>query len=85
VDKKQFRKDIEAKLGETFGHLAEGAEKKFKKLVKKLSHLLTDGLHKPEPKPAKAKKRKAASQKTLKKDAKKTARKAVNKTPGKAK
>lgn len=62
MDKKQFRKDIEAKLDTAFGHLAKGADKKFRKLVKKASHLLANGLHKPEPKPkpAKAKKKKAA-------------------------
>lgn len=75
MDKKQFRKDIESKLSETFGHLAKGAEKKFKKLVKKLSHVLTDGLHKPEPKPAKAKKQKAAAKKSPGKTVKKPAKK----------
>lgn len=75
MDKKLFRKDIESKLSETFGHLAEGAEKKFKKLVKKLSHVLTDGLHKPEPKPAKAEKEKAVAKKSQRKAPKKTAKK----------
>lgn len=59
MDKKQFRKDIEAKLDTTFGHLAKGGDKKFRNLIKKTSHLLADGLHKPEPKPAKAKKKKS--------------------------
>lgn len=77
MDKKQFRKDIEAKLDTTFGHLAKGGDKKFKKLVKKISHLLTDQLHKPEPKPAKAKKKETALPKTApkKKAAKKVAKK----------
>lgn len=77
MDKKKFRKDIEAKLDTTFGHLAEGGDKKFKKLVKKISHLLTDQLHKPEPKPAKAKKKEAAPPKTIPK--KKAAKKATKK------
>ena len=51
MTKKQFRKDVEAKLDTAFGHLAKGADKKFKKILKKASQLLTDVLHKPEPKP----------------------------------
>lgn len=44
-DKKQFRKNIETKLEKTFIDLAHTADKKFKKLVKKVSRLLADGLH----------------------------------------
>jgi hypothetical protein len=51
MTKKQFRKDVEAKLDTAFGHLAKGADKKFKKILKKASQLLTDVLHKTEPKP----------------------------------
>ena len=83
MDKKQFRKDIEAKLDTAFGHLAKGAEKKFKKILKKASHLLANGLHKPEPKPAKAKKKKAAPAKAAPK--KKAPVKAVKKSAAKKK
>ncbi len=83
MDKKQFRKDIEAKLDTTFGHLAIGAEKKFKKLLKKAAHLLANGLHKPEPKPANPKKKKAAPAKSTPK--KKAPVKAVKKSAVKKK
>ena len=45
TDKKQLRKNIEIKLEKTFVDLAHTADKKFKKLVKKVSRLLADGLH----------------------------------------
>lgn len=77
MDKKQFRKDIEAKLDTGFGHLVKGSDKKFKKLIKKAAHLLADGLHKPEPKPTKAKAKKALAAKPVAK--KKAPRKAVKK------
>lgn len=49
--KKQLRKNIELRLENTLSDLAQAADKKFKKLVKKASKLLADGLHhnKPEP------------------------------------
>lgn len=85
MDKKQFRKDIEAKLDTAFGHLAKGADKKFRKLIKKASHLLANGLHKPEPKPkpAKTKKKKATAAKPAPK--KKAPVKAVKKSVAKKK
>jgi hypothetical protein len=61
MTKKQFRKDVEAKLDTTFGHLAKAADKKFKKILKKASQLLTDVLHKPEPKPKTVKTKKIAT------------------------
>ena len=83
MDKKQFRKDIEAKLDTTFGHLAKGADKKFRKLIKKASHLLANGLHKPETKPAKVKKKKAVPAKPAPK--KKAPAKAAKKSIAKKK
>ena len=56
MNKKQLRKEIEAKLDTTFGHLAKEADKKFRKIIKKASHLLTDVLHQTEAKPKKVKK-----------------------------
>lgn len=56
MNKKQLRKEIEAKLDTTFGHLAKDADKKFSKIIKKASHLLTDVLHHKEAKPKKVKK-----------------------------
>lgn len=77
MSKKEFRKEIEAKLDTVFGHMANKADKKFKKLVKKAAHILSDGLHKPEPKAGKVNKgkqptgkavvKKAATVKTAKK------------------
>lgn len=48
MNKKQFRKEIESKLDTAFGYLATGTEKKFAKVIKKASLLLTDVLHKKE-------------------------------------
>lgn len=50
MKKKELQKDVEAKLHSTFGHLAKDAEKKFSKIVKKVSRLLSDVLHKKETK-----------------------------------
>jgi hypothetical protein len=50
MKKKELQKDIESKLQSTFGHLAKDAEKKFSKVVKKVSKLLIDVLHKKETK-----------------------------------
>lgn len=73
MTKKQFRKDVETKLDTAFGHLVKGADKKFKKIVKKASQLLADVLHQPEPKTKTVKTKKIAT-KT------KTETKAVSKT-----
>lgn len=70
MSKKEFRKEIEAKLDTVFGHMANKADKKFKKLVKKAAHILSDGLHKTEPKSGKIKKVKKT---VVKAAAKKTA------------
>jgi hypothetical protein len=78
MDKKQFRKDIEAKLDTGFGHLVKGSDKKFRKLIKKAAHLLADGLHKPEPKTTDTKTKKAAPAKPAAK--KKAPRKALKKS-----
>jgi hypothetical protein len=66
MTKKQFRQDVETKLDTAFGHLAKGADKKFKKAIKKASQLLTDVLHKSEPKPKKAKTKKIVTKKDSK-------------------
>jgi hypothetical protein len=79
MTKKQFRKDIETKLDTAFGHLAKGADKKFRKILKKASQLLTDVLHKPEPKPGVVK-----SKEIITKTATKTAIKAAIKAAPKA-
>jgi dihydroneopterin aldolase len=48
--KKHMRKDIETKIDNAIGHLAQAADKKFRKLIKKASKILADGLHhKPKP------------------------------------
>lgn len=84
MTKKHFRKDIETKLDTAFGHLANAADKKFRKIVKKASQLLADVLHQPEPKTTtvKTKKIKAtASTKSTKPVPKKKAPvKAIKKT-----
>ena len=69
MNKKQFRKEIESKLDTAFGYLAIGAEKKFEKVIKKASLLLTDVLHKKEPttKKVKTKKNKVTVAKKTKK------------------
>ena len=56
TDKKQFRKDIESRIEKAIGNLAQAADKKFKKLLKKASKLLADGLHHHKPKSAGIKK-----------------------------
>lgn len=81
MNKKQFRKDIEAKLDTSFRHLVKGSEKKFRKLIKKAAHLLKEGLHKPNP--AKTKTKKAAPVKAAPK--KKAPRKASKKSAVKKK
>jgi hypothetical protein len=58
--KKEFRKEIEAKLDTAFGHMAAKADKKFRKLLKKAAHILADGLHQPDTKAVKKKAAKKA-------------------------
>lgn len=70
-DKKQLRKNIETKLEKTLVDLAHSADKKFKKLVKKVSKLLADGLH--------HKPKKVAQKKS--KSAKKSIEKSLTKKP----
>ncbi len=57
--KKQLRSDIATKLDNAIGHMAQSADKKFKKLIKKAAKILADGLHH-KPKKAPAKKKVAA-------------------------
>jgi hypothetical protein len=52
MKKKELQKEVESKLHSTFGHLAKDTEKKFSKIVKKVSKLLIDVLHKKESKSA---------------------------------
>jgi hypothetical protein len=84
MTKKQFRQDVEAKLDTAFGHLAKAADKKFRKVLKKASQLLTDVLHKSEPKPKKVKTKQIATKTDSKVETKTTKPTPIKKAPAKA-
>jgi len=73
MDKKQLRKNLELRLENTLSDLAQAADKKFKKLVKKASKLLADGLHHNKPEPVSVNKKANAPKKVTKKTAAKKA------------
>ena len=59
LSKKEIRKNIESKLVNALEEMAKSADKKFKKAIKKSTHILADAFHPAKKKPV-AKKKKAA-------------------------